>query len=490
MVLGADAAFAQEHRRTLTGGWDNFPPFSYLENSRGIPRWNGLDVELLHEIAVRAGYVVAAQETTWSQLVDGINNGSFDIAAQATRTPAREEFAHFSIPYRSETMVLVLPKQHNVRLDISDIPKLIQVFRDTGFRLGVVTGTAFPDPQMRNFIGNPGYHGAIFHRSPSGLVTSLLDGDIDGYLTNQVLGAHFIETMGAADRLEEHPLKVNSELHLMFSKKTVPIEVVEKFNAAIASLKSDATYSRLNAKYTLPVLVKLSLDSNWFKLMDLVGTIAFAISGLLLAIRYNYDVFGALVLAALPAVGGGVVRDLITNREELSVLASPIYIQIVVSLVVGGYLVLRLAALVRRSTFGALAADQVERRRMHIGYMVQVCDAIGLAAFTVTGVVVALVTQSHPLWIWGPVLAAITAAGGGILRDVVRSDPDIPLLKGELYPEIAVLWGLLLSLFFMWEARLLNSHDIHIGIVVTFVGALATRLLTMHLGLKSPRFST
>ena len=482
-------ARADQADRTLSGGWGDFPPFSFIQHDKGIPRWTGLDVELVHEISNRAGYVIVADKVAWPLLVRGVMTGRYDIAAQATKTPEREELAHFSIPYRSETMALILPLQHSERLDVADISELIDFFKDTGFRLGVTSGAAFPDDEMRAFIDNPGYPGAIVRRSPSELVTSLLDGNIDGYLTNRILGAHFIDTMGASDLLEEHPLDISGELHLMFSRETVTPEVVETFNEAIRSVQSDGTYRQLNTKYALPILVQLSLDSHWFKAVDLIGTIAFAISGLLLAFRYNYDVFGALVLASLPAVGGGVVRDLITNRGELAVLASPIYIQILVVLVVGGYFALRLAVLVRRSAFGTLAAEQVERRRAHIGYIVQVCDAIGLAAFTVTGVVVALVTQSQPLWIWGPVLAAITAAGGGILRDVVRSDPEIPLLKGELYPEIAVLWGLILSVFFIWEARILDADDIRIGILVTFFGALITRMVTIHLGLKSPRFS-
>ncbi len=482
-------AHADQHEQTLSGGWGDFPPFSFIQHDRGIPRWTGLDVELVHEISNRAGYVITADKVAWPLLVNGIMTGRYDIAAQATKTPEREELAYFSIPYRFETMALILPRQHSARLNAANISELIDVFRETGFRLGVTSGAAFPNKEMRDFIDSPGYPGAIIRRSPSELVTSLLDGNIDGYLTNRILGAHFIETMGATDLLVEHPIQVLGALHLMFSKETVSLEVVEKFNSAIRSVTADGTYRRLNTKYALPTLVQLSLDSHWFKAVDLIGTIAFAISGLLLAFRYNYDVFGALVLAALPAVGGGVVRDLITNRGELAVLASPIYIETLVVLVVGGYFALRLAVLIRRSAFGTLAAEQVDRRRAQIGYVVQVCDAIGLAAFTVTGVVVALITQSQPLWIWGPALAAITAAGGGILRDVVRSDPEIPLLKGELYPEIAVLWGLILSVFFVWEARILSADDIRIGILVTFFGALITRMVTIHLGLKSPRFS-
>ena len=245
----------------------------------------------------------------------------------------------------------------------------------------------------------------------------------------------------------------------------------------------------MNEKYTFPVLVDLTLKSDWFFIADMIGTIAFALSGVLLAFRYNYDIFGAFVLASLPAVGGGVIRDLITNRETLAIVSSPIYLVTVVVLVVAGFAVIRIGRAIRQSGLGAAAAGLLQRRREHIEYLVQVFDAIGLAAFTVTGVVVAVATQSKPLWLWGPILAALTAAGGGILRDVVRSEPEISVLKGELYPEIAVVWGTILSFYMLWQTRQLDADGIMFGVVVTFVGAFLTRIATVHYGIRSPRFA-
>ena len=62
------------------------------------------------------------------------------------------------------------------------------------------------------------------------------------------------------------------------------------------------------------------------------------------------------------------------------------------------------------------------------------------------------------------------------------------MLKGEFYPEIAVLWGLVLSLYFAWETRQLNADQVAFGIVVTFVGAFVTRVATIYFGIRSPQF--
>ncbi|MCX6927526.1 MAG: immunoglobulin domain-containing protein [Verrucomicrobia bacterium] len=76
-------------------------------------------------------------------------------------------------------------------------------------------------------------------------------------------------------------------------------------------------------------------------------------------------------------------------------------------------------------------------------------DALGLGAFTVVGVTVALESRCTPLWLWGPLLGAMTSAGGGILRDVVRADLDNPGLKGMFYAEVSLIWALAFSVFLL-----------------------------------------
>lgn len=488
--LLASPAHAQSGEyRSLTGGWDEFPPYSYLESSDGITRWEGLDVELVREISRRAGYFILAEREEWSSIVDGIRTGKVDFAPHSTMTAERTEYAYFSIPYRLETTALTLRRDQNLVGDVTDAASMVSAFRETKFKLGLRPGVTVQSAELRDFITNPGYEGAISRMKMRELINATLDGDIDGFLSDRILAAHFIETFGAGSVLHEHPFLVHGDLRFMFSKATIPQETVERFNEAIADVHNDGTYWRLNSRYSFPVLVRLSLDTRWFQAVDIIGTIAFALSGLLLAIRFNYDVFGALVLASLPAVGGGIVRDVVSNRSELAVISSPIYVILILVLVVGGYFGLRVGRTLRDRFLGRLNEAQIAFRSRFVSNLVQFCDAVGLAAFTVTGVVIALITHSTPLWIWGPIFAAITAAGGGILRDVTRSDPEVPFLKGELYPEIALAWGFFLSVFLIWEARFLDVGDIRLSITVTFLGALITRLLVIWLGWKSPRFS-
>jgi polar amino acid transport system substrate-binding protein len=125
------------------------------------------------------------------------------------------------------------------------------------------------------------------------------------------------------------------------------------------------------------------------------------------------------------------------------------------------------------------------RARRALGtHLIEVCDALGLAAFTVLGVVVILDTSVHPLWLWGPISAVIGSSFGGLIRDMIRQDGELASLKGQLYPEIAVAWGLAFSLFLGWEAERLQPEEIWLGVVVTIAGAFLTRMAAVALRLK------
>lgn len=90
-----------------------------------------------------------------------------------------------------------------------------------------------------------------------------------------------------------------------------------------------------------------------------------------------------------------------------------------------------------------------------------------------------------PPWLWAPFLAALTAAGGGVLRDLLRPNSGIPTLKGEIYPEIAVVWGLGYALVLLaWQDDLALVPVVALTVFV-LLGAFLTRLAVVHFGWRS-----
>jgi uncharacterized membrane protein YeiH len=156
--------------------------------------------------------------------------------------------------------------------------------------------------------------------------------------------------------------------------------------------------------------VPISEPTTTLVVLDLVGIFVFAITGALVAVRKNLDVFGVLVLAGTTGLGGGFLRDVLIDATPPAALSDWRYLLVPVS---AGLLTFWLHP----------ALDRVERT-------VTIFDAFGLGLFCVTGALKAL---DYGL---GPVPAAlmgmVTGIGGGMVRDVLAGRVPV-VFRGELY---------------------------------------------------------
>jgi len=127
----------------------------------------------------------------------------------------------------------------------------------------------------------------------------------------------------------------------MLSRATQTPQMLARLDAAIDELQRSGEFRRIAAFYALPVLINQTLDSEWFRVLAFIGTIAFALSGVVLAYAGQYSLFGALILATLPALGGGVVRDLLLQRDPLGIVRNPEALLIVFATVLAGMVVIK-----------------------------------------------------------------------------------------------------------------------------------------------------
>ena len=82
-------------------------------------------------------------------------------------------------------------------------------------------------------------------------------------------------------------------------------------------------------------------------------------------------------------------------------------------------------------------------------------------------------------------MAVLTAAGGGVLRDVLRVQAEIPTLKGSIYPEIALVWGLVYSLVILSKGPELNVREVVLLTIVVMLAAFVSRILVVQVRLLS-----
>lgn len=142
-------------------------------------------------------------------------------------------------------------------------------------------------------------------------------------------------------------------------------------------------------------------------IMELVGTIAFASSGAMLAMRKEMDVFGVCVLGVVTSVGGGLIRDLILGIVPPGMFRKPVY-----TLVALGVSVLLFGIVyARHSWMKGKAAAAYDLTMM-------IFDALGLGIFTVVGVNTAWSAGYSQRFLL-VFVGVLTGVGGGLLRDVM-----------------------------------------------------------------------
>ncbi len=201
-------------------------------------------------------------------------------------------------------------------------------------------------------------------------------------------------------------------------------------------------------------------------LFDLIGTIAFAISGALVGISKKMDLFGTLVLAITTACGGGCIRDIVVGSIPPAMCRNPIYVGI--------------AAVVATIVFLLVFFHTHMPRMLAPLYdkMLFWFDTLGLAAFTVDGVMVGIQCGYEDNTFLLVFLGFLTAVGGGTLRDVLAGRiPDI-FLK-HIYAVAAIAGGLLMTL-----TRPLGDKP---SMLLGFSLVIALRCLAAHYRWNLPR---
>ena len=135
-------------------------------------------------------------------------------------------------------------------------------------------------------------------------------------------------------------------------------------------------------------------------IVSAIGTVAFAISGVMAAMEAGMDWLGGVVLAAVAAIGGGTIRDLLIDNEVFWVSQEwPLVYSLVTAVAVIAFLRVRPSVDPRRATWYAAS------------------DAVGLGAFAVVGTSIAV--ESGTSYFIAAFMGVITGVGGGVLRDVL-----------------------------------------------------------------------
>lgn len=191
-------------------------------------------------------------------------------------------------------------------------------------------------------------------------------------------------------------------------------------------------------------MTQLLVDVRVLSAVDLIGVFVFGLSGAVLAVRKDLDVFGIASLAFAAALGGGVIRDVLIGDVPPVALHD------------GRYALAALAS--------AAAVFASNRRLERLGPAVRIFDAIGLGFFAVAGTSKAL-DAGVPGWA-SVGMGVLTAVGGGVVRDLLAG--EVPLvLRREIYAMAALIGAVIVAVAYELEAY--GPIPAAVAVLVTFI---------------------
>ncbi|MDZ5473384.1 trimeric intracellular cation channel family protein [Bacillus sp. 31A1R] len=189
--------------------------------------------------------------------------------------------------------------------------------------------------------------------------------------------------------------------------------------------------------------------------LSMIGTVAFAISGAVIAMEEEYDILGVYILGIVTAFGGGAIRNLLIGVPVSALWEQGIFFQI---------------ALLSITAIFLFPNNLLKHWQKWGNFF----DAIGLAAFAIQGAIYAS-NMNHPLSAV-IVAAVLTGSGGGIIRDLLAGRKPL-VLKAEIYALWAIICGFAIGL------KIANTPT---ELYTLFVSVTALRVLSYTYNWKLP----
>ena len=209
----------------------------------------------------------------------------------------------------------------------------------------------------------------------------------------------------------------------------------------------------------MSLLTEISFSSDFFiYVLDLFGTVAFAITGAFKAIEKKFDVIGILVLATITGVAGGTIRDVVLGRVPNSIV-DPTYVIVTIA-------------------SGIAIFFLYSRLKKHWNLFLKF-DAIGLGVFTIIGATSAY--NIFGLNFLAILLAGVlTAAGGGILRDIFVNQVPIVFVK-EFYLSASFIGIVIFSIILYF------TNELYYATIVGITLTSSLRLIAMKYNWNLPK---
>ncbi len=202
------------------------------------------------------------------------------------------------------------------------------------------------------------------------------------------------------------------------------------------------------------------MEMSLFNILDILGTIAFAISGALAAMNRKMDLLGIFIIAFVTAIGGGTLRDVLIGQTPVTWMENLVYIYVI--------------------AISAILAIIFRNKLDYLKKSLFLFDTIGLGIFTITGVETGIENDLAP--IISIALGGMTGAFGGVIRDILCNEIPVIFRKAEIYATACFIGGLFFVIMYRYNL------DMDLIYIVTSLTVISIRLLAVKYHITLPNF--
>ena len=225
--------------KTIKIGTDRWPPHEDIFNAAAP----GLCTEVVRHVFEKMNFKISITQYPWARAVDHVFKGKNDALFCALYTQERAQHCYFpKEPITTLKYLLFIKKENRDRLPFNSYEDLIDK------RIGVVRAFAYPD-EFWTFIKKHNNFQEV--ESDDLNFKKLMTGRIDYAIADFANGTLLMEKMELTDQIEPLFSKViqESELYIIFSKKTIKLDFVNIFSENLRQFKQTETYTKINEKY-------------------------------------------------------------------------------------------------------------------------------------------------------------------------------------------------------------------------------------------------
>lgn len=450
-------------------GWISRLPYSYQINTYGVSQIKGLDIEFIKELARNLKIQITLVPITEKNLQKTIENREVDAIVGLPVGSLKSDIS-WTTSYRQEAYVAYLSSTSK---EFFYSPKQLLEHISESNPLGVTSLRSSEDANLNQFIANPqNAHKMRMMPSETALLEEFLQGSVRVFLGDRIVFSSLLHRLHQWKYVREINLNLHRPIALGVLNNSALSNQIDTINTHIADMHKDGKLDRLFTEYLTPAVLMHTIDEGWLRFIELLGIISFTIYAFIHGFYRHMAFVKTVGFSMVVVFTGPVLKDILTTGH-IEFFKNPYYLSIVIGIVfVAHAIISTLRSLAYRQIRTYIFSENKDR------WIQEVSVALGLASYTVSGVIYAI-TSADTSWFWEGVLGTITATSGLLIAHELYK---LPSKINFLFVELSFGWGALLALYFTLSRSTINfdQESIFIAVMTTLFGIFLSRMLALY----------